>query len=102
MQNQDDDDDAMVEEHQHDERLELLQVTYDTIAELFGEFKQVVDKVRAVVRIFRRSPTKNDAILQTYVKREFGKELSLSLDCHTCWNSLFDMLSRFLQLRDAV
>jgi len=98
----DDDDDAMAAEH--GEGLEIVQDTNDSdvIAELSGEYKEVVDKVRAVVRIFRRSPTKNDAVLQVYVKREFGKELSLSLDCRTRWNSLFDMLSRYLHLRTAV
>lgn len=58
--------------------------------------------MRAIVRIFRRSPTKNDAILQPYVKRELGKELSLVLDCRTRWNSLYDMLARFIQLRNPV
>jgi len=54
------------------------------------------------VNIFKKSPTKNDAILQTYVKCELGKELSLVLDCCTRWNSLSDMLARFLQLHTAV
>lgn len=62
----------------------------------------MVDKLCAIVRIFRRSPTKNDAILQPYVKRELGKELSLVLDCRTRWNSLYDMLARFIQLRNPV
>lgn len=62
----------------------------------------MVEEVRAIVKIFRRSPKKNDAILQTYVKRELGKELNLVLECRTRWNSLFNMLSRFLQLRSAV
>jgi len=61
-QNRDDDDDALVAQHQHDGGLKLLQDTYDVIAELSGEFKQVIDKVHAVVRIFRRPPLKNDAV----------------------------------------
>ena len=45
----DDDDDAMAAEHGFGEGLELVQDTndYDVIAELSGEYKEVVDKVRA-------------------------------------------------------
>lgn len=36
----------------------------------------IIKKVRQVVIYFKRSPTKNDVILQKYVKCEHGKELS--------------------------
>lgn len=52
--------------------------------------------------MFKRSPTSNDNTLQKYVKAEFGKELSLLLDCKTRWSSLWTMLERFQQLRDCV
>lgn len=61
----------------------------------------IVKKVRKVVKIFRRSPTKNP-ILQMYVKEKHGKELSLILDCKTRWNSLVDMLERFVLLKDCI
>lgn len=61
----------------------------------------IVKKVRKVVKIFRRSPTKNP-ILQTYVKEKHRKELSLILDCKTRWNSLVDMLERFVLLKDCI
>ena len=51
--------------------------------ELSGDYKEVVDKVRKIVKLFRRSPTKNDDTLQPYVRREYGKELVLLLDCRT-------------------
>ena len=72
------------------------------IAELSGEYQDIVQKIRAVVKFFKRSPTRNDALLQPYVKAEFGKEISLVLDCRTRWNSLFDVLSRFVRLRSAL
>jgi len=59
-------------------------------------------EVRKVVKLFKRSPTKNDAQLQPYVKQEFGQEITLLLDCRTRWNSLVDMLSRFLQLHGPI
>ena len=67
--------------------------------EVSEEYYNVINRVRHVVKIFRRSPTKNDDVLQPYVKREVGHELQLSLDCRTRWSSLFDMLKRFVQLR---
>jgi len=76
--------------------------SHDLIAELSGEYQDMVQKVCAVVKFFKHSPTRNDALLQPCVKAEFSKEISLMLDCRTRWNSLFDMLSRFVRLRSAV
>lgn len=61
----------------------------------------VISKIRKVVKIFRKSSTKND-ILQKYIKDEMGKELSLHLDSRTRWNSLLVMLERFLEVKNAV
>ena len=61
----------------------------------------IVEKIRKVVKLFRRSPVKN-SLLQDYVKDKHGKELSLILDCPTRWNSLVDMLERFVQLKDCI
>ncbi|XP_035716703.1 uncharacterized protein LOC118439484 [Folsomia candida] len=63
--------------------------------------RPVIDKVRTIVRMFRRSPLKNE-ILQTYIKQEFGKELSLILDCKTRWNSLVAMLERFYTVQASI
>lgn len=59
-------------------------------------------KVRQIVKIFRKSPTKNDAALQKYVREEFGSEKNLILDSKTRWNSLVLMLQRFYELRSCV
>ncbi|GBP26293.1 hypothetical protein EVAR_95462_1 [Eumeta japonica] len=39
--------------------------------------KELIEKVRKVVIYFKRSPLKNETVLQKYVKIEHGKELSL-------------------------
>ena len=65
-------------------------------------YQDIIEKVRHIVRIFRRSPTKNDAVLQKYVVEQHGRELGLILDCPTRWNSLVFMLSRFCTLKSAV
>lgn len=61
----------------------------------------LIKRVRKVVKIFKKSPVKN-AILQTYVKQELGKELQVAMDCKTRWSSLADMLERFLKLKSAI
>lgn len=63
---------------------------------------ELVKKIRKTVVLFKKSSTKNDSILQKYVKAEKGKELSLLLDCKTRWNSLLIMLERFLSLKTCI
>ena len=81
------------------ENTELLLFFEDdeTVTELSNEYQQVVTKVRTVVKIFKRSPTKNDAVLQNYVVMEYGRELHLVLDyktvgvaCVQCWKCSTD------------
>lgn len=66
------------------------------------ELNSLITKIRKVVKIFRKSPTKNDDILQKHVEAEFGKELSLILDSKTRWNSLLAMLERFSMIKNCV
>lgn len=76
--------------------------TVQIVPPLILDIKPIVDKIRKVVKIFRRSPTKNDDLLQKHVKEEFGRELMLILDCPTRWNSLLLMLERFYKLKSCV
>ena len=64
-------------------------------------FYAIITKVRKIVKMFRKSPTKND-VLQQYVKDEHNKELKLILDCKTRWSSLLDMLQRFIFLENSI
>lgn len=73
----------------------------DTNIELIGELAKTIQKVRKIVRIFRKSPLKNET-LQKYVKIEYDKELKLILDVKTRWNSLFTMLERFIALKTCI
>lgn len=63
-----------------------------------ASISSIIENVRKVSRIFRRSPTQNDDALQPLVKNAHGKELKCLLDCKTRWNSTVDMISRFLEL----
>ena len=58
---------------------------------LASNLQDVVQKVRKIVKLFRRSPVKNDDHLQPYILENLGKEKMLFLDCKTRWNSLLTM-----------
>ncbi|GFV91600.1 uncharacterized protein TNCV_770661 [Trichonephila clavipes] len=62
---------------------------------------ETIKKIRNVVKLFRKSPIKND-ILQKYGKEEFGCEKMVCLDTKTRWNSLLAMLERFLEIKSAI
>src|ERR1043165_4052524 len=64
--------------------------------------KRLNKKIRKIVVLFRKSPTKNDKILQKYVVEQFGKEKSLILDTKTRWNSLVHMIERFVLLKSCI
>lgn len=75
--------------------ISLNGITMD-ITNAFG-IKAIIEKVRKISKIFRKSPKKND-ILQKYVKEDRGTELKLLIDCKTRWNTLFIMCKRFSDL----
>lgn len=62
--------------------------------------KNTIDKVRKIVRMFRKSPTKGE-FLNNYLPQN-QKKMGLILDCKTRWSSLADMITRFLELKDAI
>ena len=65
------------------------------------EIKNVLKKVRKVVKIFRKSPVKNE-VLQKYVLLEQNKRLSLVLDWKTRWSSMYEMVERFICLKKCI
>ena len=87
----DTDDDEEDEEEEEEEEEEGN-------ADIAPKFKGVIEKVRRIVRIFRRSPLRNDDSLQP----KLAKEKVLLLDCKTRWNSLLCMLSRFLEAQKEI
>lgn len=84
-----------------DMKFEIVYETEELITDLSDSYQDIVDRIRKIVKLFRRSPTKND-VLQKYVTNEIGHELNVILDCKTRWNSLFDMLKRFLKLKNCI
>ncbi|XP_069362207.1 uncharacterized protein [Maniola hyperantus] len=72
------------------------------ISERQFEQRGLLLKVKKVVKLFRKSPTKNDDVLQKYVIEDFHKEYSLICDSVTRWSSLANTLERFLKLRTCI
>lgn len=60
---------------------------------------ELIKKIRQVVKIFKKSPTKNDDVLQKYIKSDFATEMACKLDCKTRWNSLLNIIEVFYKIR---
>ena len=73
----------------------------EVVLEFEDDLHPFIQKIRTVMKLFRKSPTKND-ILQKHIKEQFGKELQLILDVKTRWNSLFSMLQRFYHVKNCI
>ena len=59
---------------------------------------ELANKIRKIVKIFKRSPLKND-LLQRYVKEIYPTGLNLILDCKTRWSSLLNMFERIVKIK---
>lgn len=91
-----DTDDEGVEENNDGVFVEVPKISEPDIM-----YKDAIHKLRSLVKTFKKSPMKND-LLQKYSAEEFGRSLDLILDCKTRWNSLHDMIERFLKLKSCV
>ena len=85
-----------------DEEISGLTVLYATDLEnpieLSYDISDLVRRVRQIVKLFKRSPLKNET-LQKYVKEKYPNGLNLILDCQTRWSSLLDMFVRTIKLK---
>ncbi|XP_050507488.1 uncharacterized protein LOC126885105 [Diabrotica virgifera virgifera] len=99
----DDDDDILNEEEGAADMTVILNLNYPgNRVQINPRYNDLLQKVRNVVKLFKKSPTKYDTYLQKYVKEEIGKELCLVLDCRTRWNSLLAMVERFYKLKQYI
>ena len=63
----------------------------DMLPELWDDYKDVIAKVRNMVKLF-----------QKYILQEHDKDLTFMLDCPTHWNSFLEMLCWFQKLSSCV
>ena len=86
---------------------EVDEATVDLVeTEAIGvEIKQfvaeVIGKVRTLVKMFRKSPLK-DEILQKRIQAQSNSELKLILDSKTRWNSLLEMIKIFVRAEKCI
>ena len=93
----DDDDDN--EGSNDDDGLVVLDSTETENAHALNfDVSKIVNKVRRIVKIFKRSPLKNE-VLQRYVKDIYPNGLNVILDCKTRWSSLINMLERIIRIK---
>ena len=71
-------------------------------AVVIKNYFSILKKVCTIIKLFKKSPVKNDGMLQKQVKSKFGHELKPILDCKTRWNLLFDMVERFVKLSKCI
>jgi hypothetical protein len=64
---------------------------------LESSYLRIIEKCRSIIKVFRKSTNKND-VLQNYIVQAQGHEKQLVLDVPTRWNSLSDMLERFVEV----
>ncbi|UYV82179.1 EHMT1 [Cordylochernes scorpioides] len=64
---------------------------------------EVTKKAHVVVKFFKRSPLKNE-ILLNYMRQDnhISTSMCLILDCRTCWDSLLNMLERLISVKSAI
>ena len=74
---------------------------HENILKLSIDINGLVNKVLKVVKLFKRSPLKNE-ILQGYVQEIHPNGLNLIIDCKTCWSSLLSMLERIIKIKQPV
>lgn len=63
--------------------------------------KRLLGRIRHVVQYFHRSPLASNILRKTQAQLEMPS-LSLIMDVTTRWNSTYDMLSRYIQLKPAI
>ena len=97
-----DDDTTNDDEEDFSDGFQVVMSEKDDTIELTDDLQPLIAKVRTIVKLFRRSPTKNDKTLEKYTVDEFGKAFSLILDSKTRWSSLHTMLERFIKLKKCI
>ena len=80
-----------------DKAVEDLVETKKTGVELQRFVAEVIVKVRTVVKMFRKSPLKNE-ILHKHIQAQLNTELKLILDLKTKWNSLLELIKTFTKV----
>ena len=96
------DSDNEDDDENDNEMIHVVQIDETTDEDLQPNYLSLIEKIRKICRLFRKSPVKNDDFLQPEVIKELDKEVKLILDCKTRWYSMMDMVKRFLQIQKPI
>ena len=89
------------ETEEMDETAVDLEETEAIGVELQRFVAEVIGKVRTIVKMFRKSPLK-DEILQKRIQAQLNTEQKLILDSKTRWNSLLEMIKIFVKAEKCI
>jgi hypothetical protein len=98
--NSDDSDQELGSDEEGDYGLEVNPVEAEVT--FIEEYQSIINKIRKYIKLFKRSPVKNDDNLQPKIFEQFGKLKKLLLDSKTRWNSTVVMLRRFIEVQKEV
>ena len=96
----DESEDKETDEHDDGQGFVVCNAETRSESRLNVEYKDLIVKVRKIVKFFKKSPTRTDVLYKHVL--EDNKRAGLVLDCKTRWSSMADMVSRFLLLKDVI
>ena len=76
----------------------IEEATPDDPIELDSNYKEIVEKIIAIIKLFRKSPKKYEG-LQDLMVANLKKEYALLKNCPTRWNALLKLLKRFIDVK---
>ena len=74
IQTNETDEEESISDEDEEESLAVAEEPFHLMAELSTEYEEAIVEARKVVKMFRKSRTKNDDVLQRYIKQETGHE----------------------------
>jgi hypothetical protein len=95
------DEEGEEEELSDTERDDFIFESESDIPETHSDYKVALDKMRKIIKFFRKSSVRTEILLKHVTAKE-GKALRLLLDVKTRWSSLVTSINRFLRLIDSV
>jgi len=89
------------EDNENDDIAEYVIEEDDYAENQVKEVRKLVTRVRAIVKLIENSPKVKEKIT-AYLSSKGENLIMVALDVRTRWNSTYDMILKFLSLKDAI
>ena len=89
------------EDDENDDIAEYVIEEDDSAENQVKEVRKLVTRVRAIVKFIKNSPKTKEKIT-AYLGSKGENLIMVTLDVRTRWNSGYDMILKFLSLKDAI